>query len=365
MESKKEPAANKCGLNASDFQCIVDGKQTDLYILSNTGGMEVALTNYGCALLGIMVPDREGQFGNVILSYGNIRQLLDAPEPFLSTTIGRYANRICKGKFHLDGKTYQLAINNGPNALHGGPTGFHARVWDVKEVSESAIVFTYRSEDMEEGFPGNLDVEVRFSVTPDNSLEISYKAQADQTTIVNLTNHGFFNLGGTADPSPDILDNDVVIKASHFLPIDPTSIPTGEVRSVLGTPFDFLTPHTIGERIFEKDEQLTNGTGYDHCYVLDKDQAGTLSLAAICHDPKSGRIMEMLTTEPGVQIYTGNFLSGFQGAHGATFPRHTAICFEAQKFPDTPNRAYFPSAVLEKGQTYSQTTIYRFKTDKD
>ena len=359
-------ADNKSGLNSADFQKTIQGKQTDLFILKNPLGMEVAVTNYGCAILSIMVPDRDGQYGNVILGHDTIDHVVESPEPFLSTTIGRYGNRIAKGKFTLYGLEHQLAINNGPNALHGGPTGFHARVWDATQPDDTTVVFHYTAQDGEEGFPGQLDVEMTYRLeTEINALCIEYRATTDKATIVNLTHHGFFNLAGIANPTPDVLDNVMTLNADYFIPIDDVSIPTGEILKVEGTPMDFRTPHTIGERINEPYEQLVHGAGYDHCYVLNKVEVGELSLAATCADPKTGRTMEVYTTETGVQLYTGNWLGGFAGAHGATFPARSAVCFEAQCFPDTPNRAHFPSCVLLPGDEYQQVTVYAFGTDRE
>ncbi len=352
---------NLSGLKANDFKKTLHGKETGLYILKNTTGMEVAVTNYGCALLSVMVPDRNGHYANVILSHDTIDGVINSPEPFLSTTIGRYGNRIAGGRFTLNGKEYDLAVNNGPNSLHGGPTGFHARVWDAEQTDQNTIIFHYISADGEEGFPGKLDVSMSYHLSDtDNALEIEYHATADQDTVVNLTNHGFFNLAGTGNPTPTILNNTVTINADHYIPINEVSIPTGEILSVHGTPMDFTTPHTIGERIDNDFRQLINGTGYDHCYVLNKKERGSLTLAATCSEPTSGRTMEVWTTEEGVQLYTGNWLNGFSGAHGATFPARSAICFEAQCFPDTPNKSYFPSAVLREGDEYYQKTVYRF-----
>ena len=355
---------NLSGLKVADFQKVVDGKQTDLYILTNKAGYEVAVTNYGGALVAIMVPDRDGNVANVIQGHDNIDDVISSPEPFLSTLIGRYGNRICKGKFTLDGKEYSLAINNGPNALHGGPTGFHARVWDAKQIAENAVELHYVAADMEEGFPGKLDMKVTYTWTDDCDLVIDYIGFTDKKTIVNMTNHGFFSLAGIADPTPTIEDLECEINADYYLPIDETSIPTGEIRFVKDTPFDFRTPKTIGQDIDADNEQIRNGSGYDHCYVLNKREEGELSFAARIHDPKSGRTMDVYTTEPGVQVYTDNFGQGEKGQNGATFPRRSAICFEAQHFPDTPNHPYFPSVVLKPGRRYKQKTIYQFGVRK-
>lgn len=357
--------SNLSGLNRKDFQKTVNGKNTDLFILKNAQGMEVAVTNYGCALLSIMVPDKNGNYANVILGHDTIDHVINSPEPFLNTVIGRYGNRIAKGKFTLYGEEHELAVNNGPNHLHGGPTGFHARVWDAVQPNDNTLTLTYTSADGEEGFPGNLEVELTYRLEDDiNALVIEYKATTDKATVVNLTSHGFFNLAGIGTPTPKVLDHYISINADHYIPIDEVSIPTGEILKVEGTPMDFRTPHTIGERIQDNFQQLINGTGYDHCYVLNKDEAGELTPAATCYDPQSGRTMEVFTTEAGLQLYTGNWLGGFTGAHGATYPAHSAVCFEAQCFPDTPNKPHFPSAVLLPGDEYQQITVYKFGVEE-
>ena len=356
---------NLSGLSRKDFQKEINNKETDLFILKNKKGMEVAVTNYGCAILSIMVPDKNGKYANVILGHDSIDHVINSPEPFLSTTIGRYGNRIAKGKFTLFGEEHELTINNGPNSLHGGPTGFHARVWDAVQIDEGTVQFNYVSADGEEGFPGNLEVEMTYRLDDEvNALNIEYRATTDKATVVNLTNHGFFSLAGIANPTPTIEKLQCQINADYFIPIDNTSIPTGEIKPVKGTPFDFTTSHEIGERIDADDEQTRNGAGYDHCFVLNKREVGELSFAAKIYEPVSGRTMEVYTTEPGVQVYTDNWADGYKGQLGATFPRRSAICFEAQHFPDSPNRPYFPSVVLKPGETYTQTTIYKFGIEK-
>lgn len=356
---------NLSRLKREDFLGEINGRQTDLYILKNAQGMEVAVTNYGCAILSIMVPDKNGCYGNVILGHDSLAHVINSPEPFLSTTIGRYGNRIAKGKFTLYGEEHQLSINNGPNSLHGGPTGFHSRVWSAEQPKPSTVIFRYTSADGEEGFPGNLKVKMTYRLEDEtNALSIEYKATTDKATVVNLTNHGFFNLAGIANPTPDVLDNILTINADFYIPIDEVSIPTGEILKVEGTPMDFRTPHSIGERINEPFEQLKNGAGYDHCYVLNKTERGSLDLAATCVCPSTGRTMEVYTTEAGIQLYTGNWLNGFTGSHGATFPARSAVCFEAQCFPDTPNKPHFPSAVLLPGDEYQQITVYKFGIQK-
>ncbi len=351
---------NICGLRRADFQTTLNGKTTDLYILKNSLGNEVAITNYGGALVAIMVPDRDGNRANVVQGHDNIQEVINSPEPYLSTLIGRYGNRIKDGRFTLHGKEYHLAINNGPNALHGGPTGFHARVWKAIQMSENTLVLNYVSAYGEEGFSGEVKTTVVYSFTDENELVIDYLATTNKQTIINLTNHGFFSLAGIANPTPTIDSLICEINADFFIPIDNTSIPTGEILKVEGTPFDFRKPKPVGQDIDADDEQIKNGAGYDHCFVLNKKEPGELSFAAKITEPASGRTMEVYTTEPGVQLYTDNWADGYKGQNGATFPRRSGICFEAQHFPDSPNRPYFPPVVLKPGEQYKQKTIYKF-----
>ena len=355
-----EETQRVCGLKKEDFQTTVNGKKTDLYILRNKEGNEVAITNYGGAIVAIMVPDRKGNLANIIQGHDNIQDVIDSPEPYLSTLIGRYGNRIAKGRFQLKGKVYSLPINNGPNSLHGGKNGFNTKVWDATQINEHAIVLKYTSPYGEEGFTGELDVWVAYTLTDNNELIIKYSAKTNKKTIINLTHHGFFSPAGLANPTPPIDDLECQINADFFLPIDETSIPTGEILKVAETPFDFRTPKPIGQDIDADHEQIRHGSGYDHCFVLNKKEEGELSFAARIRDPKSGRTMEVYTTEPGVQVYTDNWADGYKGQHGATFPRRSAICFEAQHFPDSPNHPYFPSVILEPGREYTQKTIYKF-----
>ena len=355
---------NLSGLKREDYQATVQGKQTDLFTLRNKQGYEVSITNYGGAMVAIMVPDREGKVGNVIMGHDNIKDVINKPEPFLSTLIGRYGNRICKGRFTLDGKEYTLAINNGENHLHGGPTGYHARVWDAEQVDCQTLKLHLISEDMEEGFPGRLDITVTFTFDDENALIIDYAATTDKKTVINLTNHGYFALAGIANPTPVIDDLICQINADHYIPIDPGAIPLGTIDAVEGTPFDFRKPKPVGRDIDADHVQIKNGAGYDHCYVLNKKEVGELSFAAKIVEPHTGRTMEVWTTEPGVQCYTDNWGTGQPGTHGATYPRRSAICFEAQHFPDSPNRPYFPSVVLCPGKKYTQRTIYKFGVEK-
>ena len=355
---------NICGLKRADFQSTIAGKETDLYILRNCEGNEVAISNYGGALVAIMVPDRNGNRANVIQGHDNINDIVNSPEPYLSTLIGRYGNRICKGRFQLHGKEYQLPINNGPNSLHGGLKGFNAKVWDALQMNDHTLVLKYVSPYGEEGFSGEMKTIVVYSFTDDNELVIEYMATTNKKTIVNLTSHGFFSLAGIANPTPTIENLECEINADFYIPIDETSIPTGEILRVEGTPFDFRKPKAVGKDIDADNEQIKNGAGYDHCFVLNKKEEGELSFAARIKEPVSGRIMEVYTTEPGVQVYTDNWADGYKGQNGATFPRRSAICFEAQHFPDSPNRPYFPSVVLNPGEQYTQKTVYRFAVDK-
>lgn len=355
---------NLCGLKPNDFQTTIDGKKTNLYILKNNVGNEVAITNYGGAIVAIMIPDKDGKLANVIQGHDNIQDVIHSPEPYLSTLVGRYGNRIAKGKFHLHGKEYNLPINNGPNCLHGGVKGFNAKVWDALQMNNQTLVLKYVSPYGEEGFTGELRTTVVYSFNDDNELSIEYMSTTNKKTVINLTSHGFFSLQGIANPTPIIENQICEINADYYIPIDDTSIPTGEIRFVEGTPFDFRQPKPIGQDIEADDTQIKNGAGYDHCFVLNKKEEGELSFAARLTDPKSGRTMEVYTTEPGVQLYTDNWADDYKGQHGATFPRRSAVCFEAQHFPDSPNHPYFPSVVLNPNQEYKQKTIYKFYTQK-
>lgn len=359
-----EETQNLCGLRREDFQTTVNGKKTDLFILRNSEGNEVAITNYGGAIVAIMVPDKDGKHANVIMGHDNIQDVINSPEPYLSRLIGRFGNRIAEGHFTLHGKDYHVPINNGPNSLHGGKNGFNVKVWTPELMNEHTLALNYVSPYGEEGYTGELKVTVEYTWTDDNELQIDYLATTNKKTIINLTNHGFFALAGIANPTPSIDNVELQINADFYLPIDQTSIPTGEIRFVKETPFDFTTAKAIGKDIDAEHEQIKNGTGYDHCYVLNKKEVGELSFAAKVHEPISGRTMEVYTTEPGMQLYTGNFLSGISGTHGATYPKRSAICLECQHFPDSPNRPYFPSAILNPGERYKQTSIYKFGVEK-
>jgi aldose 1-epimerase len=331
------------------------------FTLYNANGLKAEITNYGGKLVSLWVPDKNGKLGDVVLGYDSLRQYINGNKYF-GAMIGRYGNRIAKGKFSLGGKEYQLALNNGANALHGGPKGFHQVFWKISEFKKNSIKLSYHSADGEENYPGSLDVEVTYTLTDNDELIIDYKATTDSETILNLTHHSFFNLAG--EGSGDILNHEMMITADQFTPIDSTLIPNGELRNVKGTPFDFTSPHKIGERINESDEQLKFGKGYDHNFVLRKNQ-NELTLAAKVIEPTSGRVMEVFTTEPGLQFYSGNFLDGKDlGKGNRPYNFRTAFCLEAQHFPDSPNHPNFPSTVLKKGETYTQQTIYKFSAIK-
>ncbi len=335
------------------------GEAVELFTFSRAGAPTIAITNLGGHIVSILAPDRSGRAADVTLGYRDFAGYL-GDTSYFGSLVGRYANRIAKGRFTLDGKTYTLALNNGPNTLHGGPTGFQTRVWTPKVVSGSdgdALELTYISRDGEEGYPGTLTAKVVYSLRADGGLAIDYTATTAAPTIVNLSNHAYFNLAGEGEGT--ILGHQMQIEADAYTPVDATLIPTGERRPVEGTAFDFRKPAAIGARIDAADEQLKAGGGYDHNYVL-RGKMGELRLAARVVDPKSGRVLEVLTTEPGLQFYTSNFLDGkVVGKSGRPYVKRGAFCLEAQHFPDSPNRPEWPSVVLRPGQTYRQTTVYR------
>lgn len=348
------------GLKPENFQKVINGKNTDLYTLVNADGNEVSICNYGGAIPAIMVPNKDGKIENVIQGFDNLDEYLKGNEPYLSTLIGRFGNRICKGKFQLNGKQYQLVINNGENALHGGPTGLNAQVWDAYQTGDQTLTLNKTLPYGHEGFTGEVKISVEFTWTDDNELIIEYFATTNKKTIINLTHHAFFSIQGIGNPTPDALDQVMEINADFYVPIDPTSIPTGEILKVEGTPFDFRTQKTIGQDINQENEQLKNGTGYDHNYVLNKHEVGEMTFAARLYDPKSGRQLECYTTQPGMQLYTGNFLTPFTIQNGNVSGMRSAVCFETQHFPDSPNRPYFPSTVLNPGEKYNEKTVYKF-----
>ncbi len=351
----------KPGIKRSTFGKMSDGQTIELYTLTNKNGVQVGIINYGGRVVSIRVPDRQGQMADVVLGFDNGDGYLGA-NPYFGAIVGRYANRIAKGRFTLDGVEYKLAQNDGPNSLHGGVKGFDKVIWKAAELAKqnSALELTYLSKDGEEGYPGNLSVKVTYTLSDDNELWIDYRATTDKDTVLNLSNHSYFNLAG--EGNGDILQHQMMIAASRFTPVDATLIPTGELRNVEGTPFDFRQPTVIGARIDNDDEQLKLGRGYDHNFVLDRKGAG-MALAARVVEPKSGRVLEVKTDQPGIQFYTGNFLDGtIHGKGGKVYGHRFAFCLETQHFPDSPNHSGFPSTELKPGETYHQITVFQFST---
>ncbi|MDR2950031.1 MAG: galactose mutarotase [Prevotella sp.] len=352
----------KSGLHPAGFSGKVDGKDVQMYVLTNSNGSEATVINYGAKIVSLSIPDKNGKLVDVVLGHNNLNEYLNSEEPYFGAVCGRTGNRIAKGQFALEGVTYKLAINNGPNNLHGGLKGFNAVVWDAKQIDNQTLELTYLAKDGEEGFPGNLNVKMIYKLTDENEFSIEYQATTDKTTILNLTNHSYFNLSGEGDAS--VNDHILVMHASTYLPTDDTAIPYGDPEPVKDTPFDFTTPHTIGERIEDDFEQLHFGKGYDHTMVLDKKE-GELALAVECYSPKTGIQMNISTTEPGVQIYTGNWMSGnFEGKHGHRYPMRAAVCFETQHFPDSINKPAYPSVILKPGETFSSKTVHHFSVKK-
>ncbi|MEO8481502.1 MAG: aldose epimerase family protein [Acidobacteriota bacterium] len=353
-----EPAMSKPTLTRENFGTMPTGEAVDLYTFKN-GHVEVRITNLGATITSIRTPDRNGQLGDIVLGFDDLQGYL-GNTPFFGVVVGRYGNRIAKGQFSLDGHKYTLARNNGENHLHGGLAGFDKKVWTPRVLESDAgpsLQLSYLSKDGEEGYPGTLTATVIYTLTPKNELTIAYSATTDKKTVVNLTNHSYFNLSGTGD----ILSHEVTIDADRFTPVDKGLIPTGELQPVAGTPFDFTKPTAVGARIEQKDEQIQFGNGYDHNWVLNH-APGAMGLAARVTDPSSGRVLEVSTTEPGVQFYTGNFLDGtVTGKGGRVYQKRNALCLETQHFPDSPNHPAFPTTVLERGQTYATRTTFAFK----
>ncbi len=342
------------------------GRPVDAYTLIGAGALEITLLTYGGILQSIKVPNRDGVLANIGLGFATLDQYV-AAAPYFGALIGRYANRIAHGRFSLDDQSYQLATNNGPNALHGGEAGFDKRVWDAKvddDGSEPSVTLSRLSPDGEEGYPGNLQVEITYRVSSSNELRIDYRATTDQPTIVNMTNHSYFNLGG--EGSGTVYDHQLQLYASRYTPVDETAIPTGEIAAVEGTPMDFTVPHPIGNHIREHVEQLVFGRGYDHNFVLDRASHGSdeMVVAARLSDPRSGRVMEIATNEPGLQVYTGNLLDGtIYGTSDRAYRQGEAIALETQHFPDSVNQPTFPSTVLRPGEEFRSSTVYRFFTE--
>jgi len=347
----------------SAFGALSDGTKVEAVTLTNGAGMSAKIITLGATLQSLIVPDKAGHKDDVVLGYDTAQEYLSRPN-FFGASVGRYANRIAKGKFALDGKTYTLATNDGPNSLHGGPRGFDKRVWKIDSVTsgaEAKVVMSYVSADGEEGFPGELKVTATYSLNEQNELRLEYRATTSKPTVLNLTNHSYFNLSG--NDARDVMGNLVTLHAARYTPVDATLIPTGERRAVAGTPFDFGGPHRVGERIRDaKDQQIRFGRGYDHNYIVD-GAAGSLRPAAVISEPVSGRVMEMSVTAPGIQFYTGNFMDGtFFGKSGRAYRQGDAICLEPGVFPDSPNHADFPTARLNPSQNYVNTMVYKFST---
>jgi aldose 1-epimerase len=357
-------STNAQKISKESFGKTADGESVDLFTLTNRNGMEAKITNYGGIVTTLTAPDRNNKYADVVLGFNDLDSYLKG-HPYFGALVGRYGNRIAKGRFTLNGIEYKLAVNNGENHLHGGIKGFDKVVWTARSMRTKlgpALSLTYVSKDMEEGYPGNLTVKVVYTLTNNNELRIDYSASTDKDTVTNLTHHSYFNLAG--EGTGDILNHQLLLKASRFTPTDAGSIPTGELRNVQGPPFDFLKSTAIGARINQDEEQLKFGGGYDHNWVVN-GRAGTLRQAASVYESTSGRVMDVWTTEPGIQFYTGNFLDGtLTGKSGKAYARRNGFCLETQHYPDSPNKPKFPTTTLRKGTTYRSTTIYRFSARK-
>lgn len=359
--SKKE--VQKLSIEKQLYGKMEDGTVIDQYSLTNVNRVKVNIINYGGIITSILVPDKNGNLGDIVLGYDNLEQYVKN-NPYFGCIVGRYGNRIAKGKFMLNEKSYTLATNNAPNHLHGGLKGFDKVVWAAKEIKTedaAGVELSYLSKDGEEGYPGNLSVIVRYTLTNDNALHIDYEATTDETTVVNLTNHSYFNLKDAGATS--VLDHELMLDADYITPVDKTLIPTGELKPVAGTPFDFKNLTKISAQIKAEDEQIKFGMGYDHNFVLN-GQAGQLRLAGKVVETSTGRVMEIWTTEPGIQFYSGNFLDGsITGKNGLVYSFRHGFCLETQHYPDSPNQPNFPSTTLEAGEKYQTTTIYKFLTE--
>lgn len=365
-ETTRRSSHSASSVTSAPFGSTAEGDSIDVYTLRNSNGLTVRAINYGGIILSLEVPDRDGRLGDIALGYESL-EAYEESSPYFGALIGRYANRIAGGRFELDGRTYTLAVNNGPNHLHGGLRGFDKVVWRARPIRSDSgvgVTFTYTSPDGEEGYPGTLVTEVTYTLTDRDELHVDYVATTDAPTPVNLTQHTYFNLAGAGDR--DILDHELTIHADWFTPVDETLIPTGERSPVRGTPFDFTMPRTIGDYIdAEEDEQIAFGEGYDHNFVLNRAgvEEGDLSLAARVTEPVSGRVLEVYTTEPGMQFYSGNFLDGsLTGKRGVVYHRRHGFCLETQHFPNSPNEPGFPPTILRPDETYRSKTIWAFTT---
>ena len=359
---EKEKQKEVSLLDANDFTALIDEKNVSLYTLESENGIYMQVTNLGGRVVTLWTPDRKGNYEDIVLGYENIdRYIHNEGERFLGPVVGRFANRIANGQFTLDGVTYQLPINNNGQTLHGGLKGLDMVVWNVDEVSKDRIKFSYLSPDGEDGFPGNLQLEMIYTLTPENELKIVYEATTDKPTVVNLSHHGIFNLKGEGNGT--ITDHILTIYADYITPVTEVLIPTGEIISVENTPFDFRKPTAIGERIDTPNEQLKHGAGYDHNWVVSKENQTEIKHVATLHEPTNGRVMEVWSDQPGIQFYSGNFFDGkVSGKYGKKQNYREALALETQKFPDSPNHPDFPSTRLDPGETYMQTCIYKFST---
>ena len=355
QQQAPQEEATLTGLYKSDFVTTVENKQTELYVLKNAKGAEACVTNWGGRLVSVMVPDKNGKMTDVVLGYDSIQAYLASSGNF-GALIGRYGNRIAEGKFKIDGKEYTLPQNDGTNCLHGGPNGYDRQMWDANQVSPQSVELTYLSKDGEAGFPGNLNIKVTYTLTDDNAVDIKYEATTDQKTVVNLTNHSYFNLSGV--PGSTIMDHELYVNADQYTPVDDKLIPTG-IAKVDGTPLDLRKAQVISAHIDDDFDQLTKAGGYDHNWVLNT-KGDEKAVAATVYSPVSGILMEVYTNEPGLQIYCGNMMKEETGKKGATYPRRGAICLESQHYPDSPNHPDFPSTILEPGQKYYSRCIYKF-----
>ncbi len=348
------------GIVKESFGTTPDGEAVDIYTLTNANGLRARIMTYGAIIVSLEVPDRNGKLADVVLGFNTLDEYLKG-HPYFGAVVGRYGNRIAGGTFTLDGTTYTLVKNNNENHLHGGTKGFDKVVWTAQELADGDVVsleMSYLSTDMEEGYPGNLSLTVTYTLTNENELNVAYRATTDKATVLNVTQHSYFNLAGEGEG--DILNHQVMLNADRFTPVDASLIPTGELRSVEGTPFDFRTPMAIGARINDDNEQLRFGGGYDHNFVLNSND-GSLALAARVHEPTTGRVMEVYTTQPGIQFYVGNFLDGTTiGKAGKAYKHRYGFCLETQHFPDSPNKPDFPSVVLRPGKTYDEVTVFKF-----
>lgn len=343
----------------ADFQSVVDNKKTDLYTLKNKNGVEITVTNFGARVIEFWAPDKNGKFDDIVLGHDHIDKYVNYQgERFLGATIGRFGNRIADGKFTLDGKPYQLRVNDGPNSLHGGLKGFDMVVWEANPISPQMLEFTYLSEDGEQGYPGNLKIKMTYELTDNNEFIVTHYATTDKKTVINLTHHSFFNLHGAGNGT--INDHELMLNADRFTPVNEVLIPTGELLPVDRTPMDFRQPTLIGKRVNEDYEQLKYGNGYDHNWVLDRKTKNDIELAATVYEPESGRFLEVFTTEPGIQFYGGNFFDGsIVGKNGKRYEYRASLALETQHFPDSPNHSGFPSTVLMPDETYKHICIYK------